>query len=495
MTPQKTVLTGNEARDKALKGAKLLTDAVSRTAGPFGSNGLIEKGLRITNDGISIAKEMECEDEVENLGLRKAREAAAKANDQAGDGSTTTLTLTGAILDEAMKRFGNETTVGSMGTAEFIRKIHAEKKEIIEKLTAQATPITTEEELINSAIVSVEDRELGELIGRTQWDIGPNGRILAEETAATTTTMERIAGIRIDNGLGMTQAMNNFEKQSLELVDVPVIMTTNSVHDFKGLVHIAQALAERGENKLVIIARAFGEQAIRDFQANAEKGFFIAPINAPYTDQREVMKDLHAILGGRFVDAEDGGIDTIQFSDLGHATRITAHRYDAIFAGKDADERVAKRVAELEAQHKGSVSDFEKKNLEARIAQLTNGFALCKVGATSETERKRIFDKVEDAVNAVRAAYQEGTVKGAGLAFKEIAEELPTDYILRKPLMALNEAIMRYAPKDFVVEDWVRDPLKVLRIALEQACSVAGDLATVSVVVATKRPQQNCHTQ
>lgn len=489
----RTVLKGNEAREKVLSGAKFLAESVSQTLGPYGLNGLLEKGLRITNDGISIAREIQLEDETEELGMRKLREAAVKANEQAGDGSSTTITLAGAILDEASKKLGNGQTVGALGTAEFIRKIHAEKEEIFAKLKEQATPITSEEELINSARVAVEDDGLGEMIGKMQWELGADGRIIAEETAETTTYIEKIKGIRFDNGLGMTQVINNQERQSLEMKDVPVIMTTNVVHGFKPLLHIAEHLVTNGESRLVVIGRAFGDQFIKDVQANIQKGFVIIPVNAPYVDQREVMKDLQAVLGGRFIDSEDGPVDSIQISDLGFATTITAKRYDAIIAGRG--DGVEKRLEELKAQLKGSVSDFEKKNIEARIAQLENGFALCKVGAMSDTERKRVFDKVEDAVNATRAALQEGTVKGAGLAFKEISESLPDGYILKKPLLAIHNSVFRNAPKDFVVEDWVRDPVKVLRLALEQAVSVAGDLATVGITVTTKREDKCCHRQ
>lgn len=494
MIPKKIVLTGEEARAKILSGAQLLADSAVHTLGPFGTNGLIEKGLRITNDGISIASEVQSNNEIEDLALRKVREAASKANDQSGDGSTTTIHLTNEILKESSKKLGQGTIVGSTTTAGLIRQIQAEKEEVIEKLQKLATPIESKEELVRSAIVSVEDEELGKLIGETQWELGPDGVILAEQTAENRTYIERIPGIKIDNGLGLPVRINNIEKQTLELEDVPVILTTNTLTSLEPLLDVFNNLAKQNQREVIVVCRAINDTVIKQIAANHEKGFDIYPINAPYVDQREIMLDLQAILGGRFVDAEDGGVDTIQSSDLGHVARLVAKRYDGVFTGQDNEAttaRVAKRVEELEQKLAGSVSDFEKRNLQARIAQLTNGFAVAKVGSVSETERKRVFDKVEDAVNAVRAAYQEGTVPGAGLAFKEIAESLPDTYLLKKPLMSVHAQIMKNAPKDFVIEDWVRDPLKVMRIALEQACSVAGDLATVSVAVAQKRKVDN----
>lgn len=488
----KTVLTGVEARKESLKGVKFLSDCVTPTIGPFGTNGIMEKGLRITNDGISIAREVQLENEHQDMGLRKAREAAAKANDQAGDGSTTTITLIHAIADELDQKLGDGRTVGATTTAQLLKKLSQEKDEVIEKLQASATPVTTLEELIHSAVVSVEDEELGRMIGEAQWNLGPEGQILAEEVNERTVTIEPINGIRIDNGMGLTQAMNNFEKQSLELKDVPVILTTNTVTFDKwgDIKPIFDGLATQGVRNVVLVCRAISDDVIPVIQANAQQGFFISPINAPYVNQREVMKDLEAVLGGRFVDSEDGGLDTIQHSDLGHIKTLSARRYDAIFAGESTEEskaRIEKRVETLKEVLKGNPSDFDRKNIEGRIAQLTNGFALAKVGAESESERKRIFDKVEDAVNATRAAFQEGTVKGAGLAFKEIADNMPADSLLKKPLGSIYKQVMKNAPADFKVEDWVRDPVKVLRIALEHATTAAGQLATVTTSVHTKR--------
>lgn len=488
----KTVLNGVEARKESLKGVKFLSDCVTPTIGPFGINGILEKGLRITNDGITIAREVQLENEHQDMGLRKARDAAAKANDQAGDASTTTITLVHEIASELDQKLGDGRTVGAKTTGELMRQLSREKDEVIEKLMGMATPITTEEELIRSAVVSTEDEELGRLIGAAQWALGPNGQILAEETNQTETTIEPINGIRIDNGMGLTQAMNNFEKQTLELKDVPVILTTNTVtfQKWDQLFPIIEGLAAQGQRNLVLVCRAISDDVIPVIQANAQKGFYISPINAPYVNQREVMKDLEAVLGGRFVDAEDGGLDTIQHSDLGHIKTLSAGRYSAIFAGETGEKataRIEKRVADLKEVLKGNPSDFDKKSIEGRIAQLEGGFALAKVGAENESERKRVFDKVEDAVNAVRAALQEGTVPGAGLAFKEIAEEMPADSLLKKPLASIYKHIIKNAPSDFTIEPWVRDPAKVLRISLEHATLAAGQLATIGVSSHTKR--------
>ena len=182
----------------------------------------------------------------------------------------------------------------------------------------------------------------------------------------------------------------------------------------------------------------------------------------------------------------------MQLSDVGFAEKVRARRFDTLIPGKG--EKSKERIEKLQGQLE-SANDFERKQLKSRIAQLSDGFGLVKVGASSETERKRIFDKVEDAVNAVRAAFQEGTVPGGGVAFKAIADTMPEGSILKNPLQSLNIKLMANAPEGFVIPEWVRDPVLVLKVALEQACSVGGNLATISSVVVTKKQKYNAYVQ
>jgi chaperonin GroEL len=492
---ERILITGKSARDRVVEGANKGATAVGSTLGPFGTNALMEKGTRITNDGLKIAQEITLEDEVEELGWRKMKEAMAKSNDQVGDGSTTIVVLAQAILKDAVRLLGKEGVIGQkMTTAGFLRKLHSERDQVLSVLADMATPITTEEELINSATVSVEDAELGRVIGSAQWELGPDGYLLAEEVPETVTSIERIHGVKIDNGFGASFIINNQEKQMLEVDDAATILTDHTLQNLAPLEGILNQLLTQKRTKVVIVARGFSDEAIKACAKNIEQGFQLFPINAPYTDSKEVMRDLAAVLGGQFMDNERHALEDMQLSDVGFASKVRARRFDAVLAGDGSQtEKIQARLTELKDALSGSLSDFEKKHLESRIAQLEHGFAVVKVGAESDTERKRKFDKVEDAVNAVRAALQEGTVPGAGIAFKEIAESLPDDYILKRPLNSLHEQIMANAPDDFVIEDWVRDPAKVLRIALEQAVSVAGDLATVSVAVSTKKPKYNAY--
>jgi len=489
----KIVKVGTKARDSLIKGADFLADAVKSTLGIFGANCIMEKGNRITNDGVTIASEIWLPDEIQNRGVVVLREAAKKTNTEVGDGTTSAIVLSQAILKEAIKYLpGGRAIVGVKTPIELIRQIEKEKEEVIEKLNTMATPITSESQLIASAKVAVEDEVLGDLIGKAQWELGQDGVLIAEATNDRVSSFERVSGIRIDNGFGTSIAINNQEKQSLEVDDVLVIMTNHTLHNLKPLENIMNSLVKSGVRKVAIVARAFGEEAIKVCMENMKNGFNIFPINAPYEDQNEVMKDMASVLGGRYINYEDADLESLQRSDLGLAERIVAKRYTAVFTGKSNEEsnkRVKDRVVELNKMYKTEPSDFIKRNIKRRIAQLESGFGIIKVGATSEVERSYKLDKAEDAVNAVRVALQEGTVKGAGLAFKDISDSLPDTYILKRPLLSIYEQIMSTAPEGFVIQDDVRDPVKVLRVALNNACSVAGTFATATIAIASERPK------
>lgn len=487
-TPKRISVVGVKARDLAIKGADYLADAVSSTLGPFGQNALLEKGHRITNDGFTISSQLvgSIENEFERLGATILHEASSKTNDQVGDATTTSETLARAIIKEAVKLLPKEGGfIGKKTAAEVRNMIEMEKKEVIEKLYKMTTGITDEQTLINSARVSVEDEELARLIGPVQWQIGKDGFILCEDTAEKESSIQIMKGVRIDNGFGASHMINNQEKQTLELSNVHVILTNHTIGDFTGLKPMLDELVTKGVRHIAIIARGFTSDAIRLCSENQKQGLFIYPINAPYTDQAEVMRDLQAVLGGTYIDSEEMRLEDATGKDAGFAVKVTARRWDAMLVGKDdglSAERVQNRLDQLNKKLAGEVSDFAKRGLESRIAQLTNGFALLKVGATNAVSRKYKKDKADDAVNAVRLALKGGTVKGAGLAFKEISETIPEGSILKKPLTCINDKIMASAPADFKVEEWVRDPFLVLKAALENACDVASDFATINII-------------
>lgn len=491
----KVIKTGVKGRDQLIAGANFVADAVKATLGPFGISYAMEKGNKITRDGVTVSKDISggIKDEMQRRGAIIFHEAASKTNDEAGDGTTTAETLAQAILKEALRYLPTDKALTAKKTpADIISILDRECKEVTEKLKAMAVPVNTEEELIASALVSVKDPDLAKLIGSAQWQLGKAGILIAEETAERLSSFEPVKGVRIDNGFGTSIAINNQEKQSLEVNDCQVILTNHTLQHLGPLQDVLNQILRSGKKNVIIVARAFADGAIKDCQENVKQGFNVFPINAPYTNQTEVMKDLEAVLGGKFINSEDTSLEDVQLSDVGYAERIVAKRYTAIITGKNDDKaqvRVEKRIEELKAEQKGALSDFLKRGLEERISQLTTGFGIIKIGDVSETARKAKKDNVDDAVNAVRAAFQEGVVPGAGQAFKTISEGLSSDYILKKPLLSIYEQIMSTAPTDFVIEQWVRDPLKVLRIALEKACSVAGTFASIGGGVVSANPQ------
>lgn len=494
----KISLKGLSAKERAISGANYLADCVKSSLGPFGKVALLEKGNKFTNDGKTISAAVAESggplDEFQRRGAIKFHEACDKANNEVEDGSTTTTTLAQAVMNEVDKITGSSKTVSAIKTPTDIRvQLEKESQEIIEKLKETSVQIETEDQLINSAIVSTGDKMLGELIGKAQWKLGKDGVLIAEDTIERFCSVEFVDGVRIDNGFGTSIAINNAAKQALDINDIPVIITNHTFSEGEGLDRLNAILKQlygSGTRDLIIIGRAFSNGAILRAQAEAKGGFHIYPVNAPYTDQNEVMKDMEAVLGGRYINTEESNIEDIQMSDVGFAKKVLAKRFTAIFTGvsdERAKERIEKRVEVLKEKLTGEISDFERRNLNSRVSQLTVGYGIIKVGAVSETEKMRLLDKAEDAVGAVRAAYQEGTVKGGGLAFKEIADQLPDTYLLKKPIKSIYEEIMSNAPAGFVIEEWVRDPLKVLRVALTVACSVAYQFANIGVMVVEKK--------
>lgn len=492
---KRIILQGVEGRTALARGAKKMASAVARTYGIWGENWFLDKKQTITNDGISVAREIQLPDEVENRGAAAIREAGTKTCDEVGDGTSSAIMLCFAIY-EALSRFlPKEGVMGKKTSSELRLQLEEERKDVEAKLVAMATPIETKEQLINSAIVATEDRDLGTLIGGAQFDIGKDGYLLAEETAERFSSVEMIKGIRIDNGFGTSQIVNNQEKQTLEVEDVRVVLTSftiKTIVDWQKILKIYDSLFKTGASKLVVIARAWTDEATNYALQNINKGATIYPLNAPYYDMQERFKDMAAITGATFYDSESYALEDIQVSDIGYAKKVIARRFDAIIEGKNDEatiERVAKRITELEDKQVGSQSDFEKKGIAERLAQLKNGFGIVKVGSPSDMERRRLYDKAEDAVNAVRAAFQEGTVPGAGIAFKTIADGLPDDSLLKRPLCVLYEQIMSTAPKEFVIKEFVRDPVKVLTVALKHACATASALASAGGVVTEAFPK------
>jgi chaperonin GroEL len=478
----------SEAFERMMRGVDLLANTVKQTIGPFGKNVLLEKsGGRITNDGLTIAREIQAKDEVEDLALRIVREAAIKTNEDAGDGTTTATILAQAILHACIPFMARGTQLAKKSVMSLKRQIEKETMDAIEELKKMAKPVETEEQLIEVARVSVEDEELASLIGKAQWELGKEGVIIPEENPEPVCTVERIQGIRIDNGAGTSMVFNDPERQRLVVENAPVLLTNYTLNSLAPLQKVLQQLVEKGKTDIVIFARAFSSEAIQQVMENHNRGIKIYPMQAPYVNQREVFKDLEAVLGGYYIHDETNTLDSVRVSHFGNVKKLIGYRYSAVLTGEGKEDKVTARIEHLKKEIEGEPSKFQKKAIEARIAQLENGFALLKIGSLSDSDRKYKFDKAEDAVNTVRSALQEGTVPGAGQAMKTIADNMPDDALLKRPLQAPYDIIMGNAGGEFEIEPWVRNSLKVERVALENAAKVAAALVTAGGVVATEK--------
>lgn len=502
----KISITGIEARNKVIKGADYIADTVKSTLGPYGMNALLEKGNRPTNDGFTISSELSntLEDEFERRGALALHEASAKTNDEVGDATSTAEALTQAIIKESLRYLPNDKSLTSKyKPSEIMRMINKSKDRVIEKLESLKSEIKTEQELIEATKVSVEDQQLAELIGKTQWEIGKDGFIMVEEVIEPKCSVTIVKGIRIDNGFGTPIAITNEVDQSLEINDTSVILTNYTLQESDILAmkeKVFKPLIEAKKNRIALIARAFSPEAIKLCMDSHKAGLFIFPINAPYVNQGEIMKDLAAITGAKYYDQEESRLEDLSAIDSGFASKILARRFDAIITGRQDEtnlllnEEINKRVQKLEERLSGNqLSDFERRQTETRIAQFKGGFAILHIGADTVFERKYKKDKADDGVNSARNALRGGVVNGGGLALKEVSESLDDDDILKRPLLCVYNQIMASAPEGFVIEGWVKDPYLTLVSAITNACSVAAQFGMINAVVTTKDKKECEH--
>lgn len=495
----KISLTGIEARDEGIKGIAYVANAVKSTMGPFGFNFLLEKGGKSTNDGFMIGNELAptIKNEFQRRAALSAGEVASKTNDMAGDATSASWALTIDLIKESIRHLPTKDSIKAKKTSSEIGlMIEQSKNNVVEKMIAMSLPITSKEELIKSALVSVEDEKIAELLGSTQWDLGPDGIIIAEEVNERSSSIERVSGMRLDNGFGAYHLITNLEKQSMELNDVHVLMTNYSigVEELAVLTEqIFKTLIAQKQYGIVVIGRAFTSDAIKKCQESSQAGFGIFPVNAPYVNQSEIMHDMESVLSGRYIDKEEASLNDIYISDIGFAKKFIARQMDATVTGADDEKskvRIEKRVSDLKKKIEGEPSDFYKKMLEARIAQLSSGFAILKVGSLSLTDRKRLKDKCDDAVSSVRLALKGGTIPGGGLAFKDISDTLEEGDILKRPIRVIYDSIMASAPDGWIIEEWVRDPLLTLKIALENACAYVSTYVRTGGIITEENPKR-----
>jgi len=536
----KKILYNEEARKALKRGVDIVADAVKITIGPRGRNVVLDKGYgspTITNDGVSIAREITLKDKFENMGAEIVKEVATKTNDIAGDGTTTATILTQAIVDEGMKQ--TSMGINAMGVR---AGIEAAAKDVVAALKKAAKPIQSDDEIKQVATISAESAEIGSIIADTIKKVGKDGVVTVEESQTTSLESEVVEGIQFDKGYVSAYMITNVERMEAEFKEPAVLVTDRKISTVKEILPLLEQLAQTGKKDLVIVAEDVDGEALSTFVVNKLRGTFnVLAIKAPgYGDHKKAMLEDIAATVGAVVISEDVGIkfEKANLAMLGKARKVISTKDNTIIVGgkgKKAD--IDKRIAQLKKQYEGfsakeKASEYgDAHKLAERIAKLSGGVAVIRVGAATETEMKYLKLKIEDAVNATKAAIEEGIIPGGGVALVRAANEVAKSSaakqtksgkafsteetlgykIVLKALEAPLKQIAVNAGKDdgsvivdkikngkgqsgydalmdVMVDDMIAagivDPVKVARLGVENACSAAALLLTTEAAIA-----------
>lgn len=526
----------NEDIRKALKsGVDKVADTVKVTLGPRGRNVALDKGYggpTITNDGVSIAREITLENKFENMGAEIVKEVASKTNDMAGDGTTTAVILAQAIIREGLKK----TSMGANPTM-VRRGIERAAEDVVKELKTIAKEIKAKDEIRQVATISAESEEIGKTIADTIDTVGKDGVVTVEESQSFGIDKEVVEGLEFDKGYVSPYMVTNAERMEAELKDAPILLTDKKISNVQEILPFLEKLAQTGKKDLVIIADDVEGEALTTFVLNKLRGSFnILAVKAPgYGDRKkEMLEDIAVTVGGTVVSEEVGlTFEKADLSILGKAGKVIARKDSTVIvSGKGKKSAIDARVKQLRAQVAGSNSKFDKEKFEERIAKLSGGVAVIRVGAATETEMKYLKDKIEDAVNATKAAIEEGIVPGGGSALAQVAGKLLKkhkgdhtefdtgyDILLRSLTAPLMQIAMNAGREDGAVivkeiqkkgghtgfdastddlepklvdmfDMGIIDPVKVTRSGVQNAASAAAVLLTTSAGVADK-PEEN----
>jgi len=531
----KQIIFNEEARKALAKGVQTVADAVKVTIGPRGRNVILDKSYgtpTITNDGVSIAKEIVLEDKFENMGASIIKEVATRTNDAAGDGTTTATILTDAMVREGMRY----TTMGAnaIGIKNAIEDAAAE---VVEDLKKSAKQIKGKEEIKNVATISAESEEIGTIIAETITQVGQDGVVTVEEAQTVGVTSDVAQGLEFSNGYISPYMVTNSERMEAEFKEPSILLTDKKISNVKEVLPLIEKLAQTGQKDLVIIAEDVDGEALATFVLNKLRGAFnVLAIKAPgFGDKKiDLLEDI-AITTGATVVSETVGLDfeKVGLEVLGKAHRVVATKdTTVIVGGKGAKKELESRIAQIKAQISVAKADYDKDRLTERVAKLSGGVAVIRVGAATETEMKYLKLKIEDAVNATKAAIAEGIVAGGGSALakaskkllakidkegSEMSHETRVGYtIVAKALQAPLKQIATNAGKDdgsvivqkvmdgkassgydalkdVIVDDMLArgiiDPVRVTRNGVQNAASAAGILLTTEVAI-TDKPEK-----
>ncbi len=520
----KEVKFSSDARDKMLRGVDILANAVKVTLGPKGRNVVIDKSFgapRITKDGVSVAKEIELEDKFENMGAQLVREVASKTNDISGDGTTTATVLAQAIVRE-----GAKSVAAGMNPMDLKRGIDLAVTEAVADLKRRSKKIKTSEEIAQVGTISANgDRQVGEKIAEAMQTVGNEGVITVEESKALEFELETVEGMQFDRGYLSPYFITNAEKMIADLDDPYILLHEKKLSNLQAMLPVLEAVVQTGKPLLIIAEDVEGEALATLVVNKLRGGLKVAAVKAPgFGDRRKAMLEDIAILTGGQVISEDLGIklESVTLAMLGRAKKVSISKENTtIVDGVGKKKEIEGRINQIKAQIEETTSDYDREKLQERLAKLAGGVAVIRVGGATEVEVKEKKDRVDDALNATRAAVEEGIVPGGGTALlraKKAVEKLKNENadiqaginIVLKALeapvrqIATNAGVegsivvgkllenksesfgfdaQEEAYKD-LVQAGIIDPTKVIRTALQHAASVSGLLVTTEAMVA-----------
>jgi len=522
-----------EARNKMKKGVDILANAVKVTLGPKGRNVVLEKKFgapSITKDGVTVAKEIELEDPIENMGAQMVKEVASKTADIAGDGTTTATVLAQSIIGEGLKN-----VAAGANPMDLKRGIDKAVAKVVENLSGQSQTIGNDSRKIEqvASISANNDNAIGKLIAQAFAKVGKEGVITVEEAKGTDTTVDVVEGMQFDRGYLSAYFVTNSEKMEAELQNPYILIYDKKISAMKDILHILEKVAQSGR-PLMIIAEDLEGEALATLVVNKLRGTIkVAAVKAPgFGDRRkEMLQDIAILTKGIVISEEQGyKLESADLSYLGTAASVTIDKDNTIIVGgKGKKEDITARVNQIKAQIESTTSDYDKEKLQERLAKLSGGVAVLYVGAATEVEMKEKKDRVDDALHATRAAVEEGIVPGGGVAYIRAIESLEklkganedettgiliVKRALEEPIrqIVVNSGIegsivvqkVKEGKADFgfnartevyenLLKAGVIDPTKVTRIALENAASIAGMLLTTECVIADKPKKEEAH--
>jgi len=519
----KDVYFSSDARDKMLRGVNILANAVKVTLGPKGRNVVIEKSFgapRSTKDGVSVAKEIELSDRFENLGAQMIREVASKTNDKAGDGTTTATVLAQAIVVEGLK-----SVAAGMNPMDLKRGVDKAVIKVVEQIKSTSKKVTTNGEIAQVGTISANgDAEVGEMIARAMEKVGNEGVITVEEAKTAETELDVVEGMQFDRGYLSPYFITNADKMEVQLEEPMILLFEKKLSGLQPLLPVLEAVVQSGR-PLLIIAEDIEGEALATLVVNKLRGGLrVAAVKAPgFGDRRKAMLEDIAILTGAEVISEDLGIklENVTLEMLGKAKKVTITKDDTtIVDGVGAKDGIEARIAQIKKQIEDTTSDYDKEKLQERLAKLAGGVAVIRVGGATEVEVKEKKDRVDDALNATRAAVEEGIVPGGGVCLLKASKILDgmvgdnddqtagiaiVRRALQAPIRQISEnagvegsivvgKVLENASATFgfnaqteeyvdLVQAGVIDPAKVVRTALQDAASIAGLMITTEAAI------------